>query len=520
MTTLASIAREALAVAAPLDPSSGMSLTKASPDNSALRILSDITGWTYFTIWTVSFYPQIYLNYKKQSVQGLSYDYAAYNSVGFTCLLLFSCVRSYYQNTYNLPRAVAIQDVAFALNAVVASFFTFLQIVYYDREKFWIRISRHCKILIVIFFGVTAVHLALMNAGIIDLSFGPQTTTVNPPDTPPPPQAHQYFWSAQYTFTSWLGLTKVFVTLYKYYPQVRLNFKRQSTVGLSVWQYNLDCAGGIFSLSQIVIDSIRYGDAKLFTGNIPKLCIALIGLGYNSILITQHYFLYRRNRKAEGRRSLSYRHSTELLDLPCNETESESEPSQPLFSNPTFHSHPPEVIHRLSHHQLFMDKDNAGDKLRDGGNDVAKGSLRVLSTCDSDRVMLFDDKESMERDRSRGRHGLPNRSRKTSPARKGSHLHDGFLNDENARYSHTAHPGLAHMGLGALSTTSGVARDASDAGDRDAMWSSSRSTILSGSDSAFSSDSLDKVVEGQADAKHARTTSTASASKRNQENAK
>lgn len=37
---------------------------------NGLRILSDALGWSYFVLWSVSFYPQAILNYKRKSVEG------------------------------------------------------------------------------------------------------------------------------------------------------------------------------------------------------------------------------------------------------------------------------------------------------------------------------------------------------------------------------------------------------------------------------------------------------------------
>lgn len=40
-------------------------------------IISTSVGWTYFLAWSVSFYPQVWLNWKRKSVVGLSFDYEA-----------------------------------------------------------------------------------------------------------------------------------------------------------------------------------------------------------------------------------------------------------------------------------------------------------------------------------------------------------------------------------------------------------------------------------------------------------
>ena len=42
-------------------------------------------GWTYFGAWSISFYPQLWMNYRRKSVTGVSFDYILYNVIGFAC---------------------------------------------------------------------------------------------------------------------------------------------------------------------------------------------------------------------------------------------------------------------------------------------------------------------------------------------------------------------------------------------------------------------------------------------------
>jgi hypothetical protein len=41
--------------------------------------LSALLGWAYFSAWSLSFYPQVWYNYQRQSVVGLSFDYQLLN---------------------------------------------------------------------------------------------------------------------------------------------------------------------------------------------------------------------------------------------------------------------------------------------------------------------------------------------------------------------------------------------------------------------------------------------------------
>ena len=59
--------------------------------SDVLYHISTVVGWIYFLAWSVSFYPQIYSNYKRKSVVGLNFDYLSLNLVGFILYALFNC---------------------------------------------------------------------------------------------------------------------------------------------------------------------------------------------------------------------------------------------------------------------------------------------------------------------------------------------------------------------------------------------------------------------------------------------
>ncbi|KAJ8315896.1 hypothetical protein KUTeg_006554 [Tegillarca granosa] len=58
--------------------------------NSALIIINAVIGWIYFVAWSVSFYPQVYENWKRKSVVGLNFDFLAYNITGFIAYGFFN----------------------------------------------------------------------------------------------------------------------------------------------------------------------------------------------------------------------------------------------------------------------------------------------------------------------------------------------------------------------------------------------------------------------------------------------
>ena len=52
------------------------------------------------------------------------------------------------------------------------------------------------------------------------------------------------------------GYAKAAVTLLKYSPQVRLNYRRKSTVGFSITNVLLDFSGGLLSFMQIIVQTV------------------------------------------------------------------------------------------------------------------------------------------------------------------------------------------------------------------------------------------------------------------------
>ena len=67
---------------------------------------------------------------------------------------------------------------------------------------------------------------------------------------------------------------------------------RKSTVGFSIGQMILDLTGGMLSLFQLVLEAVVTSDISVVTGDPVKLCLALLSIGYDGILMYQHYVLY------------------------------------------------------------------------------------------------------------------------------------------------------------------------------------------------------------------------------------
>lgn len=90
--------------------------------------------------WSVSFYPQIWINFRRKSVEGLNFDFLTLNIVGFTLYSLFNCGLYFIvglQNEYDdrHPHGVnpvLLNDVVFSLHAMFATCITIAQCFMYE----------------------------------------------------------------------------------------------------------------------------------------------------------------------------------------------------------------------------------------------------------------------------------------------------------------------------------------------------------------------------------------------------
>lgn len=115
--------------------------------NSQLIIyVSFIVGWVYFVAWSISFYPQLWINYNRKSVVGLSFDFLALNFVGHTLYAIFnSCLYfvPFFQEEYfnRFPRGtnpVELNDVFFSIHASIITAITVAQCFLYEVIIWWI----------------------------------------------------------------------------------------------------------------------------------------------------------------------------------------------------------------------------------------------------------------------------------------------------------------------------------------------------------------------------------------------
>ena len=265
------------------------------------RSVSAAIGYTYFLCWSVSFYPQVIINFRRRSTKGLSNDFCILNVVGFACYTVYNVaffcspyVRELYKERHG-GETVLVQsnDVAFAVHALVISIITVGQIAWYNR--------------------CSTIQGSHDGDGGNDSS-NRQETVEN--------GLHLEAWTqwvlrgifvvcGVYTGLTlsgtrgcnWLDLLyllssiKILISLIKYIPQAVLNHQRKSTKGWSIWNVLLDSSGGVLSNLQLVLDCLDLRDWTGITGNAAKLGLGSVSIIFDVLFIVQHYVLYRPSRR-------------------------------------------------------------------------------------------------------------------------------------------------------------------------------------------------------------------------------
>uniref|UniRef100_A0A0N5AQH2 Cystinosin homolog n=1 Tax=Syphacia muris TaxID=451379 RepID=A0A0N5AQH2_9BILA len=236
-----------------------------------LSVAVVVVGWLYFVAWSISFYPQIFLNCKRKSVVGLSFDFLLLNVIGFACYTLYNVLMYFDEEVKDIyrelhprsPPPVLLNDVIFAAHAFGACLVTALQCFFYEKGKQ--RVSYTCMGISSIFVVFAAVSLALTIFQMID----------------------------SLEFIMFLSYIKMAVTLSKYFPQAFFNFRRKSTMGWSIGNVLLDLTGGCMDICQMILQAINTDDWSAFSGNPVKFGLGLVSIIFDFVFITQHYILYR-----------------------------------------------------------------------------------------------------------------------------------------------------------------------------------------------------------------------------------
>lgn len=277
-----------------------------------LSALSALFGWVYTICWSLSFYPQPLLNARRRSTAGTTVDFPLVNCLGFLAYLLSTAalrysaaVRAQYAARHHgLTPAVAANDVAFAAHALVLSLITLSQ---YLLPRVWWGSYQNDPETVGLLAGSSPLSprtasrpsrfiLWLMAACVAAVGIV-AALAVHSPSSP----VNDFLVSTPWAWLDVvyaLGYVKLVVTLVKYSPQVLTNWRNRSTSGWSIVQILLDFTGGILSIAQLLVDSLRQGDWSGVTGNPVKLALGNVSMAYDVVFIVQHYVLYGEKTEA------------------------------------------------------------------------------------------------------------------------------------------------------------------------------------------------------------------------------
>ncbi|XP_036323478.1 cystinosin homolog isoform X2 [Rhagoletis pomonella] len=240
-------------------------------NSEAIIYISVVFGWIYFVAWSISFYPQIYINFKRKSVVGLNFDFLALNLVGFVLYSIFNCglywipeIQAEYASRH--PRGlnpVLLNDVVFALHAVFATILTIIQCLIYERGQQ--RISKIASGILGVFAIIVLVIVILAAVDVLN-------------------------WLDFLYYCSYIKLS---ITIIKYVPQALMNYRRKSTLGWSIGNILLDFTGGTLSMLQMILNAYNYDDWVSIFGDPTKFGLGLFSVLFDVLFILQHYVFYR-----------------------------------------------------------------------------------------------------------------------------------------------------------------------------------------------------------------------------------
>ncbi|TKY58868.1 Cystinosin-like protein [Spatholobus suberectus] len=242
----------------------------ASWNSAPLHVSFEVLGWFAFACWSISFYPQVILNFRRKSVVGLNFDFVVLNLTKHSSYLIYNAslyfsvaVQKQYRDKYGQKEMipVAANDVAFSAHAVLLTAISLFQIVIYDRGSQKISKIAYGILLVTWTTAAACFFVALHN--------------------------HHWLW-----LISIFSGIQICMTVIKYIPQAVMNFMRKSTEGWSIVNILLDFSGSIANYAQMAMQSIDQHSWVNFYGNIGKLLLSLVSLFFDILFMCQHYLLY------------------------------------------------------------------------------------------------------------------------------------------------------------------------------------------------------------------------------------
>ena len=228
-------------------------------------LLVSATGWAYFALWSLSFYPQVLYNARRRSVVGFSADFLLCNAVKHTsygvynaALAFVPAVQAQYREKHGKDAAIPVTpaDVAFSAHAVVLVAVQAVQYAAYERGG---QVPGRGTLAVV---ALAVVYAAAAAAAYV-------------------PSGNLLAFVTAFSF-----LQLVFTTV-KYAPQVLMNQTRRSTHGWSTGMCLLDLGGGVLSFAQMVAQSALTHSTSNFSGDPTKVGLAVLTIVYDLVFLAQ-----------------------------------------------------------------------------------------------------------------------------------------------------------------------------------------------------------------------------------------
>ncbi|CAL8395295.1 unnamed protein product [Boreogadus saida] len=245
--------------------------------SNTLSIVNQAIGWLYFVAWSISFYPQVWENWRRKSVIGLNFDFLSLNLTGFICYSIFNIglfwvpyiKEEFIKANPNGVNPIDANDVFFSLHAVLLCLIYVCQAAVYERGSQ--TVSRISWVLLLISWTFALVSLFVAVAKVIT-------------------------WLDYLYYFSYI---KLGITLIKYIPQAYMNYRRKSTAGWSIGNVVLDFTGGTLSILQMLLQSYNNDEWGLIFGDPTKFGLGLLSILFDVLFMVQHYGLYRHSRAYE-----------------------------------------------------------------------------------------------------------------------------------------------------------------------------------------------------------------------------
>ena len=242
-------------------------------------LISKIFGWLSFIVWSISFYPQVYTNYKHKTSEGVTLDMNIYYILGyvFYSTYLFtmyfnSPISMKYEELLNITTTeIDISDIFFVSHSFILSIVLTAQYFYY-KQQFTKPLDCLNKIIIISISTGMALYL------ILTLCL--------------PENIAKWVY---FIFTC--GMINNIITCIKYLPQVIYHYKNKSTGKWNIWNTHTDIAGAIFLIAQICSDAFASSDLSIIYSNLTKLNLTLITIVFDTIIYTQYCKYKKKGRK-------------------------------------------------------------------------------------------------------------------------------------------------------------------------------------------------------------------------------